>query len=170
MVFEIDLRGRTRLVTVEPAPGTSMFRVDIDGEQQRVDSRRLDDRTMSLIRLDRGGASHLVGVVARPGGELDVHVRGRLVTLTVNGRRRGPDRPERTRAGGEHRITAPMPGRVVRLLVSEGDEVKAHQPLVVVEAMKMANELRSPHGGRIKEITVTEGVSVEAGRLLVIVV
>ena len=62
---------------------------------------------------------------------------------------------------------APMPGRVVRVLVKPGDTVAARQGLVVVEAMKMENELRSPRAGRVKEVAVAEGESVEAGRLLV---
>jgi biotin carboxyl carrier protein len=62
-----------------------------------------------------------------------------------------------------------MPGRIVRVLVAPGDEVVARQGLIVIEAMKMENELASPKAGRVKEVSVTEGTSVEAGRLLVIV-
>jgi biotin carboxyl carrier protein len=60
-----------------------------------------------------------------------------------------------------------MPGRVVRVLVGPGDEVAVRQPLVVVEAMKMENELRSPKAGIVKEVTVSAGMSVDAGRVLV---
>ena len=62
-----------------------------------------------------------------------------------------------------------MPGKVLRVLVKPGDEVQLRQPLVVVEAMKMENELTSPKAGRVKDVAVKEGVSVEAGRLLVVV-
>jgi biotin carboxyl carrier protein len=62
-----------------------------------------------------------------------------------------------------------MPGKVVKMLVKPGDEVKARQGLVVVEAMKMENEIRSPKDGRVADVLVTEGASVEAGRLLVVV-
>ena len=62
-----------------------------------------------------------------------------------------------------------MPGRVVRLLVSAGEDVELRQSVVVVEAMKMENELRSPKKGRVKTISVTPGASVEAGRVLMIV-
>jgi len=55
------------------------------------------------------------------------------------------------------------------VLVAAGDEVKARQPLVVVEAMKMENELSAPRAGRVKDVQVRDGTSVEAGRLLVIV-
>jgi biotin carboxyl carrier protein len=60
-----------------------------------------------------------------------------------------------------------MPGRVVRVLVAVGDEVAAKQAVVVVEAMKMENELRSPKAGRVKDVSVTPGTSVDAGRVLV---
>jgi biotin carboxyl carrier protein len=55
-----------------------------------------------------------------------------------------------------------MPGRVAKLLVTAGDEVKAGQPLVVLEAMKMENELRSPKDGKVAEVLVREGQAVEA--------
>ena len=61
-----------------------------------------------------------------------------------------------------------MPGRVVRVLVAPGDEVVPRQGLVVVEAMKMENELRAPRAARVKDVKVTEGLSVEAGRVLVV--
>ena len=62
-----------------------------------------------------------------------------------------------------------MPGRVLRVLVAPGDEVDFRQPLIVVEAMKMENELSSPKAGRVKQVPVAVGESVEAGRLLVVV-
>ena len=62
-----------------------------------------------------------------------------------------------------------MPGRVVRVLVAPGDTVAARQGVVVVEAMKMENELRSPKAGTVKEVAVTPGTSVEAGRVLVVI-
>jgi biotin carboxyl carrier protein len=62
-----------------------------------------------------------------------------------------------------------MPGKIVRLLVAVGDQVAARQGLVVVEAMKMENELRASRDGRVKEVHVVEGAAVEAGRLLVVV-
>ena len=62
-----------------------------------------------------------------------------------------------------------MPGRVVRVLVAAGDDVQARQPVVVVEAMKMENELRSPKSGRVKDVAVSAGASVEAGRVLMVI-
>jgi biotin carboxyl carrier protein len=62
-----------------------------------------------------------------------------------------------------------MPGRVVRLLAAQGDEVKAHQGVVVIEAMKMQNELKSPKDGRIAELRVAPGDTVAAGDVLAVI-
>jgi biotin carboxyl carrier protein len=74
-------------------------------------------------------------------------------------------------AGGEGRaaITAPMPGKIVRILVSPGDEVEAGQGVIVVEAMKMQNEMKSPRAGRVASIPVKENESVAAGAVLAVI-
>lgn len=69
-------------------------------------------------------------------------------------------------AAGNSSITAPMPGKVVRVLVDAGQEVTAGQGIVVVEAMKMQNEMKSPRAGRIGSIRVKAGDSVESGQVL----
>jgi biotin carboxyl carrier protein len=102
-------------------------------------------------------------------GESLVWVDGRIATVSAGGgrgrrnRERGPGR-----SAGIHTVTAPMPGRVVRILVGPGDEVALRDPVVVIEAMKMENELRSPRAGRVKEVQVTAGASVDAGSVLVV--
>jgi biotin carboxyl carrier protein len=68
--------------------------------------------------------------------------------------------------GGPAAIVAPMPGRVVKVLVKQGDLVAARQPLVVVEAMKMENELRAPRAGTVIEVRVSEGMSVDPHMVL----
>jgi biotin carboxyl carrier protein len=66
-------------------------------------------------------------------------------------------------------IRANMPGRVVRVLVAVGDQVTAKQPVVVVEAMKMENELRTPRDGVVKEVLVIAGAAVDSGAVLVVI-
>jgi biotin carboxyl carrier protein len=78
----------------------------------------------------------------------------------------------RARAADDHgprKIVAPMPGKVVRLLVQEGDMVETGAAVAVVEAMKMQNEIKTPKKGTIQKITVTEGSAVNAGDVLAIV-
>ena len=70
---------------------------------------------------------------------------------------------------GPQIVVAPMPGKVVRILVKAGDEVKEGQGLLVVEAMKMENELKAAKAGRVKQVAVLEGVAVEGGAVLCVV-
>ncbi|MBL9028369.1 MAG: biotin/lipoyl-binding protein [Myxococcales bacterium] len=70
-------------------------------------------------------------------------------------------------AGGEGTVRSPMPGRVVRVLVKEGDEVEAGAPVVVVEAMKMENELVAERAGTVKRVVTSAGATVEGGAVLV---
>lgn len=170
MTFEIDIAGRTRTVAVErTAPGR--YRVSVDGAVHDVDAVRVGAFGISLLIDGSDAVSRDVTVA--PGsarGELLVSLEGRTVAASVNGRRTGragADAPGQ--AHGDVTVTAPMPGRVLRVLVAVGDEVAAKQGLVVVEAMKMENELRSPRAGRVKDVAVTPGTSVEAGRALVII-
>jgi biotin carboxyl carrier protein len=102
-------------------------------------------------------------------GQVLVTLGTKTVTATVNGRRTGRAAESATHAHGEQSVVAPMPGRVVRVLVAAGDEVAARQGVVVVEAMKMENELRSPKAGRVRDVHVSPGTSVEAGRVLIVI-
>ena len=95
---------------------------------------------------------------------------GTVGEATIDGRRSRRGRGDASgRSQGAQSIVAPMPGRVVRILVGPGDEVAVRQAVVVVEAMKMENELRSPKAGRVKDVSVVVGASVEAGRVLIVV-
>jgi biotin carboxyl carrier protein len=67
---------------------------------------------------------------------------------------------------GPKKITSPMPGKVIRILAQSGDEVQAGQGVVIIEAMKMQNELKSPKQGKIKKLLVQEGALAEAGQVL----
>jgi biotin carboxyl carrier protein len=169
MTFEIEVNGTLRTVAVDRlADGTSRFRVTLDGTAYLVDAVRVEDDTLSLIFPADGHASHEVGFAEGPTpGELDVYLHSGTLKAVVNGRR--SRRGAQLAAAGVQRIVAPMPGKVLRVLVAPGQEVAVRQPLVVVEAMKMENELSSPKAGLVREVTVSEGTSVEAGRLLVVV-
>ena len=170
MTFEIDVNGRTRAVAIEKT-AQGQYRVVLDGEVRLIDAARVGVYGLSLLIDGDDRTSHDVQVT--PGtaaGELLVTFNGRTLTATVNARRTGRAGAD-TGAGahGEQSVLAPMPGRVVRVLVAVGHEVAVRQPVVGVEAMKMENELRSPKAGRVKELNVTPGTSVEAGRVLLVI-
>ena len=170
MTFEIELNGRGRTVSIE-RDGQARYRVTVDGVATVVDAQRTGDSGVTL--LFPGEAHEGVTIQFAPGqaaGEMLAYLGGRNLAVSVNGRRTGRAAADAgTGAHGEQRIVAPMPGRVVRVLVAPGDEVERRQAVVVVEAMKMENELRSPKAGRVKDVAVTPGTSVEAGRVLVVI-
>jgi biotin carboxyl carrier protein len=168
MTFEILINGQARTVVIEPlADGghDGRFRVRLDGDGMTVHlqptdlglSLLLDNRTVDAALTERRAGAWLVQLP---------HV---AIEAVLDGRRSRRGTPAGLATDGEHRITAPMPGRVVRVLVKPGDRVSARQGLLVVEAMKMENELASPGAGTVREVAVAEGASVEAGRLLVVI-
>lgn len=163
MQYEIEVGGRTRQVVVHRAGG--LFLVAMDGREVPVDAVPVDANTWSLL-ID--GVSHEVTV--SPSGTPGTVVAGvgtTQVVVSLNGRRRWGHKDE-TGAAGPQRLTAPMPGKIVRVLVKPGELVTARQPLVVIEAMKMENELRAAGDGTVAEVRVSEGQSVDVGALLAV--
>jgi biotin carboxyl carrier protein len=169
MTFEVAVAGRARQVTVEPlgTPDRSggRFRVVLDGVAHVVDARRTDLGWSIVYDGERRSVD--VAITEQARGQVLVQFPHVDVVVGVDGRRFRGDSLDAGRATHEAGVAAPMPGRIVRVLVKPGDEVAARQGLVVVEAMKMENELAAPRAGRVAEILVTEGQSVESGRLLV---
>ncbi|MEZ5290719.1 MAG: biotin/lipoyl-containing protein [Vicinamibacterales bacterium] len=170
MQHTFSVNGRVRTVTVAPSgPG---WAVAVDGESFLVDAAEVDGVGLSLL-VGGAGAGRSVAAVVVPGretGELDVAIDGQHVAVRVvsteRARRRGTDAAG---GSGPQRVVAPMPGKVVRVLVAPGDEVRPRQGLVVVEAMKMENELRAARAGTVASVAVVEGQSVDAGALLAVV-
>jgi biotin carboxyl carrier protein len=160
---EVEISGRVRVVTVEMRDGAVVATLDgtrVDVEIVRVGPGRYSFRSRAT------GRQREVRVAAAGPSRHEVTVNGATLAATrLTGYRRA-------RGGvgghGSGRLLAPMPGKVVRVLVAAGDRVEPRQGLVVVEAMKMENELRAGRAGRVREIAVVEGASVEAGALLVV--
>jgi biotin carboxyl carrier protein len=135
-------------------------------------SFQADGRTgsASIVQVENGVYS-----VILDGRNYEVRVQGQ--TLNIDGERFAVEvedpRAARPAAGpnfeGRQTLRAAMPGKVVRLLVKEGDEVKAGQGILVVEAMKMQNEVKSPKAGRVSSIVIKEGAAVASGEALAVV-
>jgi biotin carboxyl carrier protein len=149
------------------------FAVSVDGRDHLVDVVRIDAHTLSLI-VDSGvqggrlAVYEAVVVPSREAGQQIVQVGGVAVPLTAD-RRRVAQGDDSRPGSGPFRLTAPMPGKVVKVLVTPGQAVQVRQPIVIVEAMKMENALRSDRGGTVAEVLVHPGTSVEAGALLVVI-
>ncbi len=107
--------------------------------------------------------------VVANGGGYTVHVNGLRYDVEVFDPRDRKSSSAQTGGRGPQRIAAPMPGKVIRTLVEVGAEVSAGEGLVVVEAMKMQNEMKSPKAGRVVELRVRAGATVSAGEVLVVV-
>jgi biotin carboxyl carrier protein len=161
VIFDATVDGRSLRVEVRGQDGR--YTVLVDGHPMEVDLQETGSHFVSLL-VD--GRSYEAGLQKRPGG-YTVVLSDDVVSVDLVEGARGIAPPLR-KADGPARIKAPMPGKLVRLLVAAGDEVAAGQGLVVVEAMKMENELRAPKKGRVKEVPVREGQAVEAGALLVV--
>jgi biotin carboxyl carrier protein len=175
MQYEVEIGGRLRQVVVTRTGDT--FAVSVDGHTRHVDAARIDGHSLSLLvdsvspEDTSARPSYEVSVVADAAtGQHVVQVGAVPVAVTLNGRRRWGRKEERSAdATGPQRLVAPMPGKIVRVLVKAGDRVSARQPAVVVEAMKMENELRASREGTVAEIHVREGMSVDAGALLIVI-
>jgi biotin carboxyl carrier protein len=178
VTFEVAIGGRTRHVEIERT-GDRLL-VSVDGRRSSADVTVINGVWSLILSSDSPGSSarrsHEIAVVEQPAGSgnLTVHVDRRPVPVTI-----GTNNPRRDRGRdglsspsgdtGPRQVTAPMPGKVVKLLVRPGETVAARQGVVVVEAMKMENELRAPKAGRVAEIKVAEGMSVEAGAVLAVI-
>jgi biotin carboxyl carrier protein len=163
----IEIRGRVRKVELPSVVGAvpGEMTCAVDGRVMRIDARILASGVISLLL--EGGRQVRCVLDVSPEGEA-VIVDGRRVEFAVSDPRslrasRG------ARAHGPRAVKAPMPGRVVRVLVAVGDEVAAQQGLVVIEAMKMQNELKSPKAGRVARLGAAEGETVQPGEVLVVV-
>lgn len=124
----------------------------------------LVETEQGVYSLIVGGASYEVRVMGD-----EITVDGHRFVIAIDDPRQWKRSSGVAGSTGRVQIAAAMPGKVVRLLVSAGDEVEAGQGIVVVEAMKMQNELKSPRAGRVTAIRVREGDSVVAGAALAVI-
>ena len=167
MKYEVHISGEMHIVELERrADG---WQARIQGESGiTADVAEVASNVFSVLL---SGYSHEVYVTPSSGGQLQLQSAGREFIAEVidprswRGRRHGGAEAE-----GRQQIAAPMPGKVVRLLVKVGETVEAGRGLLVVEAMKMQNEIRSPKSGRVERVLVAEGQAVNAGEVLCVVV
>ncbi|MDX2014598.1 MAG: biotin/lipoyl-containing protein [Myxococcaceae bacterium] len=153
-------------VDVEPL-GDDRYLVTLDGERLEVEAQALPGGAMTL----RLGARTVVAEFEEKGDELGVLLKGQVSRFDVVDERQGRLRAATAsfEAEGKQTVLSPMPGKVVKVFVKPGDAVTEGQGLVVVEAMKMENELKSPKAGTVVEVLAKEGSAVENGAKLVVV-
>jgi biotin carboxyl carrier protein len=166
MRVDLEVAGRARVVELEHLGHTLIVR--LDGRAMTAAATPVGKGRWGLRFPDTGAEHDVVVVAGAEPGVLDVLVGGVAVSARL---RTGPRDLRRGASGhdGPARIAAPMPGKVVKVLVVVGQTVTARQGVVVVEAMKMENELRAGRDGIVREVLVAEGASVEAGTPLVVI-
>ena len=168
MAFIAKLGGQTSVVRITETE-KSLYKVVVDGHEFTVDGRRTGRNNYSLL-IDNRSFEVDVDMDATE-DEYRVLLDGRTYHISMSDERqvRVGGRQSGIEVSGRQEVKIPMPGKVVTVLVNEGDTVDRGQGLVIVEAMKMENEVRAPGPGVVKEIRVKAGESVEAGQVLAIV-
>jgi biotin carboxyl carrier protein len=142
------------------------FEVVLDGRTREVELVRLDGAFASL-RFPDSGRSFQITYRKQGNGTWRVGVGQREFDFAVLSPAEAVEAVSSAREGGPSRITAPIPGKVVVVKVAPGDEVVVGQAVVVLEAMKMENELAAEQPGRVSAVHVADGQTVESGQLLV---
>ena len=144
--------------------GKVRFSLNDDGEAAESRITRIDDHQL-LIRL---GSRQIKAFVAEDDNTCYVSINGEQFILekatAANLQGPGSDGGEGDLSG---EITAPMPGKLLKLFVSEGDAVEAGQPLFILEAMKMENEIKSRRAGTVEKVAFAEGELVSVGQVVV---
>lgn len=157
-------RENGRELDVEVIRHGSGYRVRIDDRWVEADLLSTG-RYVRSLRLDDG--RHLALVHHREGNTHEISLNGSTVTVDIIDPIAARRRRREDELGGAGVIKALMPGRVVRILVGKGESVKKGAGLLILEAMKMENEIQAPADGTVDEVYVTAGQTVEAGADLV---
>lgn len=166
MKFEVWLTGTSgkKLRTVELERDARGLRITLDGRSIDADAVEIDPNTLSLLFE---GQSYELRLMQLPDGLLKIQVGEQEFAAEVTDPRAWRGRQHGSlEAEGRQQVVAPMPGKIIRLLVNQGERVEAGQGLLVVEAMKMQNEIRSPKSGTVERILAKEGQTVNAGDVL----
>jgi len=141
--------------------------IEIDSVPRQVDIQNIDGYSLFSLLLDNRSYEL---IVEREGQEFRILLGGEMYTVRVTDERarRLMEAPARA-PSGEVAVKAPMPGLVVAVPAKPGQEVKIGQGLIILEAMKMENELRAPRAGMVKAIRVSPGQVVDKDQVLVVI-
>jgi 3-methylcrotonyl-CoA carboxylase alpha subunit len=155
--------GEHRVEVERSAEG---FEVVLDGHRHRVDLVPLDGSLASLRYVDDGRSFQITSHDG-PGRQMRLAIGEREFAFDLLTPMEALEASAGAVGRGARQITAPIPGKVVAVKVAPGDEVEIGRPLVVLEAMKMENELAAERAGRVAAVYVAAGATVEAGTVLV---
>lgn len=167
MMLEVEVdEGMRRLELERDGAG---YVVRTEGRAIAADLCELTPGVLSLLIEGRSYRCVLVPSLVSSVDQRMIAIRGREYRVGVTDPRSLRERRKRSGVGnGKLLIKASIPGRVARVLVAAGDEVNAHQAILVIEAMKMQNELKAARDGRVAEVRVAAGDTVAAGQVLAV--
>jgi len=163
--LDIEIDGKQHRIDLTPAAEPGRWNVQLDGHTVEADAHFIRPGVLSLLLEGRAYRIVLDADLADPALHLDEH----RITWQAEDPRSFQRRRRHAGTDGPVTLKASMPGRVVRVLVEHGDHVVAHQGILVIEAMKMQNELKSPKEGRISDLRVEPGDTVAAGEVLAVI-
>jgi biotin carboxyl carrier protein len=169
LIAEVDGRSYAFDVRREGA----RVEASVDGRRYELETRETE--AGAFLLLAAGGRvyecrANPAAAAGAAGGAREVQIGGEVFQVKlIDPKRLRGGRGAGAEASGRAQVTASMPGKVVRVLVEAGASVEAGDGLVVVEAMKMQNELKSPKAGAVVEVAAREGATVNAGEVLVVV-
>ena len=165
MKIELEIEGQ--IIEVEFTFADGEAQLTFGGATREAQVSEPEPGMFTIIINDR---VYRCALEKSPGGAVDVIVNGKRVPVAARDKKnlRGQTGAA-AGADGKVNLLSPMPGKVVRVMLKAGDEVAAHQGVLVVEATKMQNEVQSPKAGKVAEINVAEGQTVNAGDVLAII-
>ena len=166
MRYVATLEGADHEIDLEEI-GADTYALQFGENRYEADVRKVGPASFSIMINNRSFDFDVV----RDGEETVVASRSSTTRLTIvdAARRAARSGDKRREVTGRAEIKSAMPGRVINVLVAQGDEVKRDQGIIVVEAMKMENEVKSPKAGRVIELKVVAGQTVEKGELMIVI-
>jgi biotin carboxyl carrier protein len=164
--YHATVDGLEYELAIEELPNAGTFEINLGGKKINADLRQAGPTSFSVII---GSRSFDLDVI-RQGEDFVIVSRNGSMRLTLeDARRRLMNARNAREVSGKVQMRAMMPGRVLSVAVKVGDDVTANQGVLVIEAMKMENELKSPKAGKVVEVKVTAGQTVEKGELLIVI-
>jgi biotin carboxyl carrier protein len=166
--YVLNIEGREHVLELDSGASPAY---SLDGVAFSGDVAKVRPGVYSVLIGERSFAAHVDTAAAAVANECAyvIQVDGATYDVLVQDPRRRERGRARLTVEGKQTVKAPMPGRVVKVLVAEGQAVEAGHGLVVVEAMKMQNEIKCQRAGKIGKIPVKEGQAVNAGETLLVV-
>jgi biotin carboxyl carrier protein len=165
MKVNLQIDGQARQVEIDPADSPGQWCIRVDGKPVEADAHLVRPGILSL--LIRGQSYRIV--LDADASDPALHVGSDRIPYRVDDPRSLRSRRGQARTDGPVTLKASMPGRIVRVSVEKGEDVVVHQGVLVIEAMKMQNEIKSPKDGRVVEIRVSPGDTVAVGDVLAII-